>query len=95
MQTQLTQLEYKFGFDFGRKNFPNCLAKAPYDNDYYMVIDFYNPRGKESGWYVALRKYGGKRPAAYLEFISSSASAGVTYTDARTLLQAARYPNAI
>jgi hypothetical protein len=95
MQQQLTQLEYKFGFDFGRKNFPNCLAKAPYNDDHYMVIDFYKPRGKDAGWYVALRKYGGKRPVAYLEFISGSAAQGVTYAQAKHFLNAELYPNAI
>ena len=65
MQAQLTQLEYKFGFDFGRKNFPNCLAKAPYNDDHYMVIVFYNPGGKDAGWYVALLNSGGKRHVAY------------------------------
>jgi hypothetical protein len=95
MQTQLTQLEYKFGFDFGRKNFPNCLAKAPYDDDHYLVIDYYKPRGKEQGWYVALRKYGGKRPVAYLDFIHNNAAAGVTYADAKSVLIAELYPNAI
>ena len=88
MQTKLDQVEYKFGFDWNRKNYPNCLAKAPYNDKEYLVLDYYKPRkkGLVPGWYVAVREYTSPRPKRYLHLVQQDMRTPITYKQAKELL---------
>lgn len=83
MQTKLNCFDYKFGFNFSRKHYPNCLAKAPLNDDDYLVLDFYKPRkkGMTPGWYIAIRAYGAPRPKHYVCHIQESRNP-ITYNQA-------------
>lgn len=86
-QEKLDRFDYKFGFNFARKHFPNCLAKAPLDEANYLVLDYYRPRKKNlaPGWYVAIRGYGSPRPKQYLRHVQTEANVPISYTTAKTV----------
>lgn len=84
-QPKLYRFDYKFGFNFARKHFPNCLAKAPLDDTNYLVLDYYKPKKKNltPGWYVAIRGYGSPRPKQYVRHVQAEANKPISYTDAK------------
>lgn len=90
MQQKLDQLEYKFGFDWNRKTFPNCLAKAPLNDTEYLVLDYYKPRkkGLVPGWYVAVRGYDSPRPKRYVRLVQESMRTPITFKQAQQVLLA-------